>query len=69
MLVIVFFVLARIGAAQEEKQAVEKAESSDATMYPVPNYGGGFWSRSYLTGIGAGSDRGWRIVACSSSST
>src|SRR5262245_32322882 len=28
----------------------EKAETTDTTLYPVPNYGGDFWSRSYLTG-------------------
>jgi carbohydrate-selective porin OprB len=52
MLVVVFLALARAGAAQEEKQTREKTEaaSSNATIYPVPNYGGDFWSRSYLTG-------------------
>jgi hypothetical protein len=52
MFVIVFFVLARIGASQEEKPPPDKpaATSQDATIYPVPNYGGDFWSRSYLTG-------------------
>jgi hypothetical protein len=40
------------GAAQEEKQPPDKtaATSQDATIYPVPNYGGDFRSRSYLTG-------------------
>jgi hypothetical protein len=47
---IVVFALARVGAAQEERQAVEKAETTDTTLYPVPNYGGNVWSRSYLTG-------------------
>jgi porin len=46
------FALAGVEAAQEEKQPPDKtaATSSSATMYPVPNYGGDFWSRSYLTG-------------------
>ena len=46
------FVLAPAGAAQEEKQPTEKttAASQDASLYPVPNYGGDLWSRSYLTG-------------------
>ena len=52
MLVVVFLALTRAGAAQEEKQTPEKtaAASSSATLYPMPNYGGDFWSRSYLTG-------------------
>src|SRR6476646_1696592 len=49
--------LARVGAAQDETQtpreAVEQKQPttiSSFTIYPVPNYGGDFWSRSYLTG-------------------
>jgi carbohydrate-selective porin OprB len=40
------------GAAEEEKQPPDKSvsASSSATIYPVPNYGGDFRSRSYLTG-------------------
>jgi carbohydrate-selective porin OprB len=50
MCVILVLALARVGAAQDERQAVEKAESTDTTLYPVPNYSGDVWSRSYLTG-------------------
>jgi hypothetical protein len=50
MCVIVVFALARTGVAQDERQLAEKAERTDTTLYPVPNYGGDFWSRSYLTG-------------------
>ena len=51
-MVLAFFFLARVGGAQEEKPPPEKpaATSQDATIYPVPNYGGDFGSRSYLTG-------------------
>ena len=47
---ITILALAGVGAAQEEKQPADKtaATSSSATIYPVPNYGGDFWSRSYL---------------------
>ena len=50
MLLGVLFLVA-VGRAQE-KPPPEKpaATSQDATIYPVPNYGGDFWSRSYLTG-------------------
>jgi porin len=52
VILIAVFVLAPAGAAQEEKQPTEKttAPSQDASLYPVPNYGGDLWSRSYLTG-------------------
>ena len=57
LFVIVVFALTRIGAAQDETQtpreAVEEKQPttiSSFTIYPVPNYGGDFWSRSYLTG-------------------
>ena len=66
MFVIVFFALARAGAAQEKRRGENCGTSQNATIYPVPNYGGDFWSRSYLQGIGAGSDRSWRTMACSS---
>jgi len=49
--------LVRVGAAQDETQtpreAVEQKQPttiSSFTIYPVPNYGGDFRSRSYLTG-------------------
>ena len=48
--------LARVGAAQDEtltpREAVEEKQPAGAnfTIYPVPNYGGDFSSRSYLTG-------------------
>ena len=40
------------GASAQEKQPSAKSEpaSRDATLYPVPNYAGDIWSRSYLTG-------------------
>jgi porin len=43
--------LGAVGTAQE-KPPPEKpaATSQDATIYPMPNYDGDFWSRSYLTG-------------------
>ena len=56
MLVIVFLALAGAGAAQDETQtpreAVEEKQPAGPsfTIYPVPNYGGDFGSRSYLTG-------------------
>src|SRR4030095_7151905 len=57
LFVIVVFALTRIGAAQDETQtpreAVEEKQPttiSSFTIYPVPNYGGGFRSRSYVTG-------------------
>src|SRR5262245_36226512 len=57
LFVIVVFALARTGAAQDETQtpreAVEEKQPttiSSFTIYPVPNYGGDFGSRSYLTG-------------------
>jgi porin len=52
VLLIAVFVMVQAGAAQEEKQSPEKLTpvSQDATIYPVPNYGGDLWSRSYLTG-------------------
>jgi hypothetical protein len=49
-ILIAIFVLAQVGAAQEEKPDRPAAASLSATIYPVPNYGGEFWSRSYLTG-------------------
>src|SRR4030095_16118592 len=51
-MLIAIFVLAQPAAAQEEKQSPDKSPeaSSSATIYPAPNYGGDFWSRSYLTG-------------------
>ena len=50
-MLIALFVLARTSPAQEEKQPDKStATSQDATIYPVPNYGGDLWSRSYLTG-------------------
>jgi carbohydrate-selective porin OprB len=65
-MLITVFALARIGAAQDERQLAEKAESTDTTLYPVPNYGGDFWSRSYLTGDWGGlrsklADRGVQL--------
>ena len=54
---IAILTLARIGAAQDDTQtpreAVEEKQPTTIpsfTLYPVPNYGGDFWSRSYLTG-------------------
>src|SRR5262245_16444879 len=54
---IVVLALARVCAAQDETQtpreAVEQKQPttiSSFTIYPVPNYGGDFRSRSYLTG-------------------
>jgi hypothetical protein len=54
---IAVFALARVCAAQDETQtpreAVEQKQPttiSSFTIYPVPNYGGDFWSRSYLAG-------------------
>ena len=51
------FALARVCAAQDATQtpreAVEEKPPDKAptfTIYPVPNYGGDFRSRSYLTG-------------------
>jgi len=55
-ILIAVLVLVRVGAAQDETQtpreAVEEKQptGSTFTIYPVPNYGGDFWSRSYLTG-------------------
>jgi len=51
-MLIAFLALPRVGAAQAERPTPEKtaAASSSVTIYPVPNYGGDFWSRSYLTG-------------------
>ena len=51
-MVLAFFFLAGVGTAQQEKPLPDKtaATSQDATIYPVPSYGGDFWSRSYLTG-------------------
>src|SRR5262245_40794186 len=50
LFVIVVFALARTGSAQDETQtpreAVEQKQPttiSSFTIYPVPNYGGGFW--------------------------
>jgi porin len=61
LFVIVVLALARIGVAQDETQtpreAVEEKQPDKAptfTISPVPNYGGDFGSRSYLTG-----DWGW----------
>src|SRR5215470_5057115 len=53
---IAIFVLAGVGAAQDETQtpreAVEEKQPAGPsfTIYPVPNYGGDLRSRSYLTG-------------------
>jgi porin len=53
---ILLIALARVGAAQDEpltpREAVEEKQptGSSFTIYPVPNYGGDFWARSYLTG-------------------
>jgi len=73
LFVIVVLALARIGVAQDETQtpreAVEEKQPDKAptfTISPVPNYGGDFGWRSYLTGIGAGSGRSWQIAACNS---
>jgi hypothetical protein len=51
-ILLALFALTGVGAAQEDKQPPNKtaATSSSATIYPVPNYGGDFWSRSYVTG-------------------
>jgi hypothetical protein len=60
-MLIAVLALARVGAAQDEtltpREAVEEnrpaktpTTSSSFTIYPVPSYGGDFWSRSYLTG-------------------
>ena len=50
-MLIALFALARTSPGQEEKQPDKStATSQDATIYPVPNYGGDLWSRSYLTG-------------------
>lgn len=40
------------GMAQEEKQHSEQtaATGEEATLFPVPNYAGDLWSRSFLTG-------------------
>ena len=68
VMLIAVFVMAQAGAAQEERPPPAKpaATSQDATIYPVPNYGGDFRSRSYLTGIGADSGRSWRTAAFNS---
>src|SRR6266436_5584929 len=52
VMLIAVLVFTQPGAAQEEKQSPEKTTpaSQNATIYPVPNYGGDFRSRSYLTG-------------------
>jgi porin len=50
-ILIAAFFLTRVGTAQEKPPPDKSAPTSqDATIYPVPNYGGDFWSRSYLTG-------------------
>src|SRR6516162_1358262 len=56
VMLIAILALARAGAAQDETQtpreAVEEKQPTGPsfTIYPVPNYGGDFGSRSYLTG-------------------
>jgi hypothetical protein len=57
VMLIAVLLLTRVGAAQDgtqtPREAVEEKQpttSPSFTIYPVPNYGGDFWSRSYLTG-------------------
>ena len=75
---IAILILARIGAAQEgtqtPREAVEEIETKKTpptsfTIYPVPNYSGDFWSRSYLSGDWGGLSQSWPNMACNSNLT
>lgn len=54
LVVLLFTVFAAFIASAQDKEAEkaleERAAGEEATLFPVPNYSGDFWSRSFLTG-------------------
>jgi len=52
MLLFTLFAAAIVSAQDDEakKELEERAAGEEATLFPMPNYSGDLWSRSYLTG-------------------